>query len=128
MQCAAYTVQRCFPRTAGTLHAVRSSQPRAKRQTHPTKEVRIAIAIWKALGGDAGPKDLTQIGGWSLGGSLRTGLHFFQVFITNNRQIHTNLWAPGGQTDNPFQTPGVTRGINQPNFFLGFNLARKFKL
>ena len=80
------------------------------------------------LGGDAGPDGLKQIGAWSLGGSLRTGLHFFQVFVTNNREIHTNLWAPGGQTDNPFKTPGVDRAINQPNFFLGFNLARKFKL
>ncbi len=79
-------------------------------------------------GGDAGPANLTQIGGWALGGSLRTGLHFFQVFITNNREIHTNLWAPGGQSDNPFKTPGVKKAINQPNFFLGFNLARRFKL
>ncbi len=84
--------------------------------------------LFYRLGGDAGPANLTQIGGWALGGSLRTGLHFFQVFITNNREIHTNLWAPGGQSDNPFKTPGVRKAINQPNFFLGFNLARRFKL
>ncbi len=79
------------------------------------------------LGGDAGPDDLRPVGGWSIGGSLRAGLHLFQLFLTNNRQIHTNLWAPGGQTDNPFATPGVDRRIHEPNFFLGFNLARKFK-
>ena len=84
--------------------------------------------VFYRLGGDAGPDGLRQIGGWSLGGSFRTGRHVFQVFFTNNREIHTNLWAPGGQTDNPFDTPGVDRAINEPNFFLGFNLARRFKL
>ncbi|RMG99260.1 MAG: hypothetical protein D6705_03690 [Deltaproteobacteria bacterium] len=84
--------------------------------------------VFYRLGGDAGPEGLTQVGAWALGGSFRTGLHVFTVIFTNNREIHTNLWAPGGQTDNPFDTPGVDRAINEPNFFLGFNLARRFKL
>jgi hypothetical protein len=51
---------------------------------------------------------------------VRTGLHFFQIFITNTREIHTNLYAPGGQSKNPFE--------NRGNFFFGFNLSRKWSL
>ncbi len=69
-------------------------------------------------GGDADPNG-TKIGAWSLGASVRVGLHFFQVFFTNTREIHTNLVAPGGQTGNPFE--------NRGNFFIGFNLSRKWK-
>jgi hypothetical protein len=72
-------------------------------------------------GGDADP-DGTKIGAWTIGGSYRIGRHFFQLFLTNNREIHTNLAAPGGQTANPFPKGG------RPNFFLGFNLARTFQL
>ena len=77
-------------------------------------------------GGDADPGG-TPIGAWSLGGSYYTGKHFFQVFFTNNREIHMNLAAPGGQTTNPFATDGAS-GINNLNFFMGFNLGRRFTL
>jgi len=80
-------------------------------------------------GGDAdteGPK----IGAWGLGGSYSTGRHIFQLFFTNNREIHPNLYAPGGQTGNPFKTEGVDskNPFHDMNFFLGFNLGRKFSL
>ena len=76
-------------------------------------------------GGDADPTG-TRIGAWSIGGSYFTGKHFFQVFFTNNRQIHSNLAAPGGQSGNPFSTPGVDsrNPFHRFNFFLGFNLTR----
>ncbi len=80
-------------------------------------------------GGDADPNGY-KIGAWSLGGSYTTGKHFFQVFFTNNRNIHYNLAAPGGQSGNPFKTQGVDskNPFLKANFFLGFNLARKFTL
>jgi hypothetical protein len=62
-----------------------------------------------------------QIGGWSLGMSARAGLHLFQVFATNVQNIHTNLVAPGGNTTVPFSKDGA-------NFFVGFNISRKWKL
>jgi hypothetical protein len=70
-------------------------------------------------GGDA-DSDGTKSGSWSLGWSGRTGFHLFQVFVTNTRNIHTNLVAPGGDTGNPFKPFG--------NFYLGFNMSRKWKL
>ena len=70
-------------------------------------------------GGNADPNG-SNIGSWSLGGSVRTNKHFFQIFITNTREIHTNLYAPGGQSKNPFEQRG--------NFFLGFNLSRQWSL
>lgn len=76
-------------------------------------------------GGDADPGG-TKIGAWSLGASYFTGKHFFQVFFTNNREIHPNLAAPGGQTKNPFETVGD--GKIPFNFFLGFNLGRRWSL
>jgi Membrane bound beta barrel domain (DUF5777) len=80
-------------------------------------------------GGDADPTG-SKIGAWSLGGSYTTGKHFFQVFVTNNREIQYNLAAPGGQSGNPFKTQGVDskNPFHKANFFLGFNLARKFSL
>ncbi|MBC8069455.1 MAG: hypothetical protein IAG13_14055 [Deltaproteobacteria bacterium] len=80
-------------------------------------------------GGDADPTG-SKIGAWSLGASYTTGKHFFQVFLTNNREIHYNLAAPGGQSGNPFKTEGVDskNPFHRANFFLGFNLARKFTL
>jgi mono/diheme cytochrome c family protein len=80
-------------------------------------------------GGDADPGG-TRLGAWSLGGSLKTAKHFFQVFFTNNREIASNLYAPGGQTKNPFKTPGVDEKnpFLEFNFYLGFNLARSFSL
>ncbi|MEM6296783.1 MAG: DUF5777 family beta-barrel protein, partial [Myxococcota bacterium] len=48
-------------------------------------------------GGDADP-DGSKIGSWGLGASYYTGKHFFQLFFTNNREIHPNLAAPGGQS------------------------------
>ena len=70
-------------------------------------------------GGNADPNG-SNIGSWSIGGSVRTNRHFFQIFMTNTREIHTNLYAPGGQTKNPFEQRG--------NFFLGFNLSRQWSL
>ncbi len=80
-------------------------------------------------GGDADPQG-SAIGSWSLGGSLKTAKHFFQVFFTNNREIATNLHAPGGQSGNPFDTPGVDSNnpFHKFNFFLGFNLGRRFSI
>jgi mono/diheme cytochrome c family protein len=80
-------------------------------------------------GGDTDPGG-SKIGAWGLGGSYTTGKHFFQVFFTNNREIHTNLAAPGGQSGNPFKTEGVDskNPFHKANFFLGFNLGRNFTL
>lgn len=79
----------------------------------------IPVNVFYYNGGNADPNG-SNIGSWSLGGSIRTGLHFFQIFITNTREIHTNLYAPGGQSKNPFEQRG--------NFFFGFNLSRKWSL
>jgi hypothetical protein len=70
-------------------------------------------------GGDQDPGG-TLIGSWSLGWMAKAGRHLFQVFVTNTRNIHTNLVAPGGDTENPFSPFG--------DFFLGFNLSRTWKL
>ncbi|MEM9463077.1 MAG: DUF5777 family beta-barrel protein [Myxococcota bacterium] len=80
-------------------------------------------------GGDADP-DGSAAGAWSLGGSLRTAKHFFQVFFTNNREIATNLYAAGGQTGNPFNNgdDGARTPLHRFNFFLGFNLGRQFSI
>jgi mono/diheme cytochrome c family protein len=80
-------------------------------------------------GGDADPTG-SKIGAWGIGGSYTTGKHFFQVFFTNNREIHTNLAAPGGQSGNPFKTEGVDskNPFHKANFFLGFNLGRSFTM
>lgn len=84
------------------------------------------------LAGDTNPDpDAVPIGAWSLGGSYSTGKHFFQIFISNNRQIHLNQAVPGGQAVNPFRTPGVSNPntpFNHANFYLGFNLERRFTL
>ncbi len=80
-------------------------------------------------GGDADPAG-SKIGAWGIGGSYTTGKHFFQVFFTNNREIHPNGAAPGGQSGNPFKTDGVDskNPFHKFNFFLGFNLGRNFTL
>jgi mono/diheme cytochrome c family protein len=79
-------------------------------------------------GGDADPAGYS-IGSWSIGGSLRTAKHFFQVFLTNNREISTNLYAPGGQTGNPFGAQTSTKNpFHKADFFLGFNLSREFSI
>ena len=80
-------------------------------------------------GGDTDPNG-SKIGAWGFGGSYTTGKHFFQVFFTNNREIHTNLAAAGGQSGNPFKTDGVDskNPFHKANFFLGFNLGRAFTL
>ena len=70
-------------------------------------------------GGNVNPTG-SNIGSWALGWSARTGLHVFQVFVSNTRNIHTNLVAPGGDTKNPFSPFG--------DFFFGFNITRKWKL
>lgn len=56
-------------------------------------------------------------GGVSLGASARTGGHFFQVFISNVQNIHTNQVAPG-----------ASGRIEKGELFMGFNLSRKWKL
>lgn len=70
-------------------------------------------------GGNVDPEG-SNIGSWALGWSAKTGMHLFQVFVTNTRNIHTNLVAPGGDTKNPFSPFG--------DFFFGFNISRKWKL
>ncbi len=87
-------------------------------------------AMFYYRGGDADP-DGTKLGSWSLGAGYYTGKHFFQLFFTNNREIHPNLAAPGGQSGNPFTTDdGVKEKnpFNEFNFYLGFNLVRQFTL
>jgi len=85
--------------------------------------------IFYFRGGDTDPGG-PKIGDWGLGGSYYTGKHFFQVFFTNNREIHMNLAAPGGSTVNPFNARGVDpkNPFHDFNFYLGFNLGRSFKL
>lgn len=80
-------------------------------------------------GGDADPNG-TKIGAWAFGGSYYTGKHFFQVLLTNNRQIHIQQAATGGQTKNPFKTAGVDskNPFHKLNFFAGFNLGRRFTM
>lgn len=80
-------------------------------------------------GGDSDPNG-SKAGSWAVGGSLKTNKHVFQVFFTNNREITTNNYAPGGQSGNPFDTPGVEsrNPFNKFNFFLGFNLGRQFTI
>jgi hypothetical protein len=81
-------------------------------------------------GGDADP-DGSKIGSWGLGAGYFTGKHFFQLFFTNNREIHPNLAAPGGQSGNPFTTDDGRKEDNpfhEFNFYLGFNLVRQFTL
>lgn len=80
-------------------------------------------------GGDADP-DGSKIGSWALGGSYYTGKHFFQVFVTNNRSINTNLAASGGHSGNPFDDPTTSHDnpLNELNLFAGFNLGRQFTL
>ncbi len=70
-------------------------------------------------GGDVDPNG-TKIGAWALGWSAKAGLHLFQVFVSNTRNIHTGLVAPGGDTKNPFKPFG--------DFFFGFNISRQWKL
>ena len=65
----------------------------------------------------------SRVGSWSLGWSVKAGLHFFQVFITNTRSIHTNAVAPGGTApERPIGSDG------EGNFYLGFNLSRIWSL
>jgi hypothetical protein len=75
--------------------------------------------IFYRHGGDADPEG-SKVGSWSLGWTGKAGLHLFQVFVTNTRNIHTNLVAPGGDTKNPFKPFG--------DFFFGFNLSRRWKI
>ncbi len=86
--------------------------------------------LFYVRGGDA-DLDGSKIGSWGLGAGYYTGKHFFQLFFTNNREIHPNLAAPGGQSGNPFKTDdGVddSNPFNEFNFYLGFNLIRQFTL
>lgn len=79
----------------------------------------IPVDAFYYRGGNVDPNG-SNIGSWGLGWSARTGLHVFQVLVTNTRNIHTNLAAPGGDTKNPFKPFG--------DFFFGFNITRKWKL
>lgn len=71
--------------------------------------------VFYYAGGDT--LDGPVYGGVTLGASARAGLHFFQVFISNQQNIHTNQVAPG-----------ATGRIEKGELFLGFNLSRKWKL
>ncbi|MCA9720403.1 MAG: hypothetical protein KC468_37420 [Myxococcales bacterium] len=67
-----------------------------------------------------------NVGAWALGWTAITPSkkHVFKVFLTNTREIHTNLVAPGGQTRNPFPS-----GQKYPfDFFLGFTISRRWSL
>ena len=74
-------------------------------------------------GGDGNP-DGSIVGSWSLGWSVKAGLHFFQVFVTNTRNIHTNAVAPGSTTNE--NSPIGSDGAG--NFYVGFNLSRIWSL
>lgn len=80
-------------------------------------------------GGTALP-EAPIIGGWSLGMSVRAGLHFFQVFASNVPDIHTSMVAPGGDFGVPFTTkdPGPPERPGGAHFVVGFNLSRKWSL
>ena len=67
-------------------------------------------------GGDAATGG-AKYGGVSLGWSAKTGLHLFQVFITNIRTIHTNQIAPGPDGR-----------IEAGDIYLGFNISRRWQL
>lgn len=82
-------------------------------------QLPIPVDAFYYHGGNVDPNG-SKIGSWGLGWSARTGLHVFQVLVTNTRNIHTNLAAPGGDTANPFSPFG--------DFFFGFNITRKWKL
>jgi len=86
--------------------------------------------LFYVRGGDADPTG-PKLGSWGLGAGYFTGKHFFQLFFTNNREIHPNLAAPGGQSGNPFKTDDGVKAKNpfhEFNFYLGFNLVRQFTI
>ncbi|KIG17628.1 hypothetical protein DB30_02903 [Enhygromyxa salina] len=107
----------------GTLNAgVVSTVWLGKKKKHGIDleyQLPIPVDAFYYRGGDVDPGG-TKIGSWGLGWSARTGMHVFQVFVTNTRNMHTNLVAPGGDTANPFSPFG--------DFFFGFNITRKWKL
>ncbi|PRQ06423.1 DUF5777 family beta-barrel protein [Enhygromyxa salina] len=107
----------------GTLNAgIASTIWLGKKKKHGIDleyQLPIPVNAFYYRGGDVDPGG-TKIGSWGLGWSARTGLHVFQVFVTNTRNIHTNLVAAGGDTANPFSPFG--------DFFFGFNITRKWKL
>jgi len=53
----------------------------------------------------------------SLGFSVATARHAFQIFLTNTQGVHTDLYAPGGDLD-----------VGDGEFRLGFNISRTFSL
>jgi mono/diheme cytochrome c family protein len=110
----------------GTLHlGLASTVWFGKKKKHgidleynlPIPDGREGGNVFFYNGGDA-RSNLPMIGSWAIGWSARAGLHFFQVFVSNTRNIHTNLYAPGGDTLNPFKPFG--------DFFFGFNISRKW--
>lgn len=71
-------------------------------------------------------EDRLNAGGWSIGWGAITASkkHAFKVFLSNTREIHTNLYAPGGNSNNPFPS-----GVKYPfDFFLGFTISRRWSL
>jgi hypothetical protein len=107
----------------GTLNAgIASTVWFGKKKKHGLDleyQLPIPVDAFYYRGGDVDPGG-TKVGSWALGWSARTGMHVFQVFVTNTRNIHTNLVAAGGDTANPFSPFG--------DFFFGFNITRKWKL
>jgi mono/diheme cytochrome c family protein len=110
----------------GTLHlGIASTVWIGKKKKHgidleynlPIPDGREGGNVFFYNGGDA-RSALPTLGSWAIGWSARAGLHFFQVFVSNTRNIHTNLYAPGGDTLNPFKPFG--------DFFFGFNISRKW--
>jgi mono/diheme cytochrome c family protein len=87
-----------------------------------------SVFYWRGGDADPGAVNGPQVGAWTLGFSAYTGKHLFQVMLTNLREIHPNLAAPGGNSGNPFDTPGVDskNPFHKANFFIGFNIIRKF--
>ena len=68
-----------------------------------------------------------QIGHITLGTSIYTGKHLFQVVVSNGRELHGNLAAPGGHTTHPFAAPTRTRNpLHRASVYLGFGISRKF--
>ncbi len=85
--------------------------------------------VFYRRGVDADAVDLggPQLGHITLGTSIFTGKHLFQIVFSNGRELHVNLAAPGGHTANPFGAPSTSRNpLLRASFYLGFGISRKF--
>ncbi len=85
--------------------------------------------VFYRRGVDADAVDLggPQLGHITLGTSIFTGKHLFQIVFSNGRELHANLAAPGGQSTNPFGAQSPSRNpLHRAAFYLGFGISRKF--